>query len=307
MLKRILPVGMALFLASQCGLHAQLAITETLASAALDNSLAPGDQGPDFWELTNFGTNSVDLTGYRFNDSDAVLDGDAVTLSGVVIGPGESVVFAQDNTAINTRDLFIQWWGASNLPTNIQVVFYSGNGQSSAGDSIVLWDAAATSNDDILDRADFGESSRGQTFTYNTNTAAFGILSSNGVNGAFTAATSSDVGSPGVAQGPVALVFLSHPTNATGYVGFPVTFQASARGLPRPHYQWQRNGVPIDGERRATLTITNVQPGDAATYTVVITNGIQSLTSSNAVLTVDSSPSAPTFVTVPKNIDAYEG
>ncbi len=309
MFRKTLSAGAALFLLGHCHLSAQLAITETFSSAATNNSLlvSSADQGPDFWELTNFGTNAVDLTGFRFNDSDAVLDGDSVTLGGVIIGPGESIIFAQDNTLINTRDLFTNWWGAENLPANLQVVFYGGNGQSSSGDSIVLWDATATANDDYLDRADYGEAIRCQTFTYNTNTAAFGILSSNGVNGAFTAFTSADVGSPGRAQGAVALAFTSQPTNVTGYVGFPVTLQAGARGLPRARFQWLFNGAPIQGERHASLTITNVQAGNAGTYSVLITNGVQLLASSNAVLTVDSAPSIPSFIAVPKSIEAYEG
>jgi hypothetical protein len=310
MRKTAVCLGIALLAAATTG-RAQLAITETFSSAATNNTLlaASGDQGPDFWELTNFGTNSVDLTGYRFNDSDAVLGGDAdsTTMNGVIIAPGESVIFAQNNTAINTRDLFISWWGAENLPTNLQVFFYSGNGQSSSGDSIVVWDAAAVSDADYLDRADYGEASRGHSFTYDTNTAVFGIVSSNGVNGAFTAVTAADVGSPGRAPGPVALAITAQPTNATGYIGFPVTFQAAARGLPRPHYQWLFNGNPIDGEKRSALTITNVEAASAGTYSVSVGNGIQTIASSNAVLTVDSAPSAPVFVTRPRSVDAYVG
>src|SRR5262245_13730166 len=76
-------------------LHAQLAITEALPFASTNGVV----QGPDFWEITNFGTNTVDLTGYVFNDSDASLTGDANTtaLSGISIGPGESIILFQDS------------------------------------------------------------------------------------------------------------------------------------------------------------------------------------------------------------------
>ena len=53
-------------------------------------------------------------------------------------------------------------------------------------------------------------------------------------------------------------------------------------------YQWQKNGTPIPGETRATLTITNAQTTDAATYTVTVSNAPDSSVTSNAVkLTVN--------------------
>src|SRR6185295_130501 len=121
---------------------AQLAITENMSSASTNLGSGLVVQGPDFWELTNFGTNAMDLTGYIFNDSDAIRGGDAdtTTLSGVSIGPGESIILVQSGTTVvNSRDDFTNWWGAANVPTNLQVLFYSGNGQSSSGDALVLW------------------------------------------------------------------------------------------------------------------------------------------------------------------------
>jgi len=289
---------------------AQLAITETYSSASTNNTLTPGNQGPDFWELTNFGTNTVDLTGYRFNDADATLGGDAnsTILSGVIIGPEESIILAQSGTTIATRDDFVLWWGAAHLPANLQVFFYSGNGQSSTGDSIVLWDANAGNDADYLDRADFGEATRGRTFTYDTN-GLHGVLSTNGVRGAFVAATSDDEGSPGTNSGPLALTITQQPTPVTFTTpaSFGATFVVAAKGLPRPHFQWRLNGVPLDGRTQPTLSLTNIQLADAGNYTVVITNGLQTLTSAVAVLTVTTDPIAPSFLTVPRDADAFEG
>src|SRR5689334_8174942 len=97
--------------------RAQLAITENMPSAS--TNLGPDEvvQGPDFWELTNFGTNAMDLTGYIFNDAYAIRggDADATTLSGVTIGPGESIILVQaGTTVVSNRDDFINWWGATN-------------------------------------------------------------------------------------------------------------------------------------------------------------------------------------------------
>src|SRR3954470_3769292 len=186
---------------------AQLAITEAMSSESTNLGPSSVTAGPDFWELTNFGTNSLDLSGYVFNDADATRGGDAdsTTLSGVVIGPGESIILVQSGvTSVQTRDDFINWWGAANLPTNLQVLFYTGNGLSGSGDSIVLWAPTATSDSDFVDRVDFGEALRGHSFTYNPTNGLFGSISSNAVGGAFKAVTSDDEGSPGKNTGPVA-------------------------------------------------------------------------------------------------------
>jgi hypothetical protein len=307
LLATILGIGLTALVA-----RGQLAITETMSSASTNLGPATVVQGPDFWELTNFGTNSMDLSGYIFNDSDATRGGDAdsTTLSGVTIGPGESIILVQSGTTVvTTRDDFINWWGAANLPTNLQVLFYSGNGQSSSGDSIVLWAPSAASDADYVDRADYGEAARGHSFTYNPSNGVYGIISANGVNGAFKAATSDDEGSPGRTTGAVTLKILQQPTPASLSIpaGQDVTFNAVAQGLPHSHYQWRFNGVSIDGAISPALTVTNAQVTNSGQYSVMVTNGLKALLSSNAVLTVTTSPVAPTFLTGPKNADAFFG
>jgi hypothetical protein len=292
--------------------RAQLAITETMSSAATNLGPTEVTQGPDFWELTNFGTNTVDLTGYIFNDSDATRGGDAdsTTLAGVFIGPGESIILVQSGTTVvTTRDDFINWWGASNLPTNLQVLFYTGNGQSSSGDSIVLWSPSATSDADYVDRADFGEAVRGHSFTYDPVTGLYGIISSNGIGNAFKAVTSDDEGSPGTTTGPVPLAITQQPfpVSQTVPAGDNATFTVSAQGLPHPHYQWLFKGIPMPDKIQSTLVLTNVQLGDEGDYSVLVTNGLQSLLSSNVTLTVTTSPVAPIFVTSPSDADAFIG
>jgi hypothetical protein len=291
---------------------AQLAITETMPSASTNLGAALVVQGPDFWELSNFGTNAIDLSGYVFNDADATRGGDANSsaLSGVTIAAGESIILVQSGTPIATRDDFINWWGAANLPANLQVLFYTGNGLSGSGDSIVLWAPTATSDADYVDRADFSEALRGHSFTYHPTNGIFGTISSNGIAKAFKAVTSDDEGSPGTNSGPVALSFIQQPapTNLTLPAGSDATFTVIAKGLPRPHYQWQFNGTNIDGAIQASLTITNVQSTNAGKYSVILSNGLATATSSNATLIVTTSPIAPTFTSLPTtNADAFVG
>ena len=120
------------FAAAVCTARAQLAITETMSSASTNLGPAQVTAGPDFWELSNFGTDPIDLTGYIFNDADATRggDADATTLSGVTIAPGESIILVQTGVpAVQTRDDFINWWGATNLPANLHIESsYGGSG-----------------------------------------------------------------------------------------------------------------------------------------------------------------------------------
>jgi hypothetical protein len=78
------------------------------------------------------------------------------------------------------------------------------------------------------------------------------------------------------------------PATQTVTVGKTVTFAATP-GVTNPvTYQWRKNGQFIAGATSSTLTLTNVQLGDAATYTVlvsVVANGVV-LTSTDATLFV---------------------
>ena len=63
-------------------------------------------------------------------------------------------------------------------------------------------------------------------------------------------------------------------------------FRVAAIGATPFSYQWSRNGSPITGATTAALTLANVQLGDAGSYTVRVSNGNGSATSSAATLTV---------------------
>jgi hypothetical protein len=82
-------------------------------------------------------------------------------------------------------------------------------------------------------------------------------------------------------------VITHQPTNQTVSVGGTAHFTVTATGSPTLHYQWYRGaGTFLSSSTNSTLTLSNVQPGSAGTYYVVVTNQYGSATSSNAVLTV---------------------
>ncbi|MBI5770408.1 MAG: immunoglobulin domain-containing protein [Verrucomicrobia bacterium] len=80
-------------------------------------------------------------------------------------------------------------------------------------------------------------------------------------------------------------VITSLPRQQTALVGGTVTFAVSVAGTPPFTYQWKKNTENIPNATSATLTLTNVQLSDAASYTVQVT-GTTTITSSPFVLTV---------------------
>ena len=64
----------------------------------------------------------------------------------------------------------------------------------------------------------------------------------------------------------------------------------SAQGSFPFAYQWQRNGTPLAGQTKPTVTITNIQSEDFAAYTIGITNADGSALSDVAMLTLAVSP-----------------
>src|SRR5262249_37266072 len=84
------------------------------------------------------------------------------------------------------------------------------------------------------------------------------------------------------------LTFVSQPASQTVASGTTVTLSIAAQGNPPPIYQWRLNGVNIPGAISSTLTISNAQPTDGGSYSVVIANIGGALSSDAATLIVSS-------------------
>jgi hypothetical protein len=88
-----------------------------------------------------------------------------------------------------------------------------------------------------------------------------------------------------VTNRPVQIV--AQPQSRTNAVGTPATFSVVADGSPVLRYQWRTNGVAILNATNATLNVPTVQLSDnGKAFTVVISNFVNSVTSSVATLTV---------------------
>ena len=82
---------------------------------------------------------------------------------------------------------------------------------------------------------------------------------------------------------------VTQPSDQTAIQGSNVVFSVVASGTAPFGYQWSFNGTNLDGATSSTLALNNVQTNNAGTYSVVVTNVAGSVTSSNAMLTVQCS------------------
>jgi hypothetical protein len=87
---------------------------------------------------------------------------------------------------------------------------------------------------------------------------------------------------------PAAII--TQPTNQTVYVGGTASFSVAASGTLPLRYQWNFNTTNIANGTNATVVLTNVQLNQAGNYTVLVSNLVNSILSSNAVLTVNPTP-----------------
>jgi hypothetical protein len=99
------------------------------------------------------------------------------------------------------------------------------------------------------------------------------------------------------------------PVSSTNLAGSTVSFSAAATGTAPLAYSWLKagfavtNGGRISGANSNGLTITNLQPSDAAGYAFVASNAVGVATSAVATLTVLF---APTIVAQPQNLTSVE-
>ena len=116
------------------------------------------------------------------------------------------------------------------------------------------------------------------------DSGSYRMLATNSVSSATTNAVTVTVNPPT----PPAITL--QPASQTGFLAGSVTFTAAASGNPAPTYQWQKDTVDLPGATSATLTLNNLQPGDAGSYRMIATNTASSATTNPAVLTVTLPP-----------------
>jgi hypothetical protein len=186
-------LGLIAVLASMAAIPANAAI---VISEVAPWSSGNSPVGADWFELTNTGASSVNITGWQMDD-DSKSFNSAVLLNGInAIASGQSVIFVEGDTATTTN--FIDNWFAGNAPANFLIGYYSGSkvGLSSSGDEVNIFDT----NGSLQASVSFGASTNGYTFDNGMGlTGNISNLSVAGTNGAFSVTNSSitEIGSPG--------------------------------------------------------------------------------------------------------------
>ena len=80
------------------------------------------------------------------------------------------------------------------------------------------------------------------------------------------------------------------PQSQVANLGSNVTFAVVASGSGPMSYQWYLDGIPIFGANNSQLVLANVQDADGGAYEVLVSNGLGSVLSVGAQLTVNHLP-----------------
>ena len=291
-------MGAILALAIPCSLSGTLLITEIQSN---QSGTAPSGAN-DYWELTNFGTAAVDLDGWRWNDDEASPTGPkAHLISGLVIEPGESVLFFVGSSEIAFRE----WWS---LPSSVKV--YRGGPSLGQNDCVYLFNAAGVSVTSLcysaggFTREDGTPASGGHAGISaggQTNSQAMVWVPASGTGtprytaatidrfGARRSAFGTDVGSPGIsgANPTPALPYFTSPQEVFGRETFNIALSqflvsaVSPTGLVALTLAEGPAWLSLQDQGNGTATLQGVIPQDGpGWYTVAVTatSGAQSVT-----------------------------
>jgi hypothetical protein len=80
--------------------------------------------------------------------------------------------------------------------------------------------------------------------------------------------------------------FTAQPQSQTATAGTDVTLGATAQGTGPLAYQWRLNNLALPGATDACLSLSNIQPAQAGTYTVLVTNLAGSVVSAPAQINI---------------------
>jgi uncharacterized protein YjiK len=177
-----------------------LALTDVVNETAPDGTVAITEVAPwgsasdttykqDWWELTNLGSTTVNLTGWKVDDNSYNLGSVAVPLRGTwssgtssnpldALGPGESYIFLEsggtpavaDNTLIGSFQGV--WWPSGPVPTNVHFGVYGGSGVglSTGGDAVEVFSASVVGQASVS----FGATTTASPYASFDNSAAVG-------------------------------------------------------------------------------------------------------------------------------------
>ncbi|MGB0579372.1 MAG: beta strand repeat-containing protein [Limisphaerales bacterium] len=103
---------------------------------------------------------------------------------------------------------------------------------------------------------------------------------------------------------PPTIITQPQPSTLIVCAGTNVVYSVVATGTAPLAYQWNFNGVAIAGQTASTLTLANVTTANSGSYTVTVSNGLGSVTSTAVALTVAT---VPTITSQPVSTGAGAG
>jgi pectate lyase len=248
-----------------------LDITATMTGGSLDNtgsaSVSYSDSAPNSFTFDTFG-----LRPSSASDSASSFD---TTLFEVEFIPGATspsvTTDPEDQTALVGQDVNFNVLAGGTLPLCYQW-YYNTN--------TLLTDATnSTLTLTNVQLSDAGGYSASVSNAYGSVTSAVAQLTVNT---------------------PDAPSIITQPRDQTVSPGGTATFAVTAGGSEPLSYQWCHNtNTPVADATDSTLTITNVQSENAGTYSVIVSNIVGGIVSSNAILAINTNPVAPVFTLQP--------
>ena len=204
----------------------------TIASRVIISEVSPWSSGSspyaaDWFEVTNTGFSTVNITGWKMDDNSNAF-GSAVSLRGVSsIAPGQSIVFIEGLADGSTDAAIIAAFSTARFGSvkplsDIIIGTYGGAGVglSTGGDAVNLFDSIGNRVTGIS----FGPSTTYATFDNKNGLGSTTLplpevsaLSANNFNGAFQAPNSLEVGSPGSIVTSLINTIRGDIGNDTGY------------------------------------------------------------------------------------------
>jgi uncharacterized repeat protein (TIGR03803 family) len=139
-----------------------------------------------------------------------------------------------------------------------------------------------------------------------TNVGAYSVVISNAAG----VATSSNAFLTIIPWRPV---IVAQPTNTMALPGGPATFRVSVVGTPPFTNQWQMNGTNLTNDANfvrttfRTMTVRNASPALQATYSVVVSNALGSVTSEGATFSLISVTAPGVTMTTLHSFSGFDG
>ena len=103
-------------------------------------------------------------------------------------------------------------------------------------------------------------------------------------------------------------ILAAQPASVAVTAGQTATFSVVASGTAPLAYQWQKNGAAISGATGTSYTTPPTTTADnGEKFAAVVTNSVNSATSSSATLTVNAAPVAPSITSQPASATVTAG